>query len=127
LRARIADVTETHGHTMESPKVLQYLVGEEFRPHFDIDIILNPGAPHYAKRVAEGGQRAVTFRLSLNDDYECGESEFPSLGRRWKVVGTAHSSSATWSTTAGPTAEYVTQGFQWHAVPAASHSNVPAR
>jgi prolyl 4-hydroxylase len=82
LRARITEVTDTHGHTMESPSVLHYLVGQEFRPHFDI--ILKPDATDYAKKFAEGGQRMLTFLLSLNDDYEGGETEFPALGKRWK-------------------------------------------
>jgi hypothetical protein len=82
LRARIADVTETGVDQMESPSVLHYLVGQEFQPHFDI--LLDPDSPDYAKKFAEGGQRALTFLLSLNDDYEGGETEFPVLGERWK-------------------------------------------
>jgi predicted 2-oxoglutarate/Fe(II)-dependent dioxygenase YbiX len=82
LRARITDVTGMRGHAMESPSVLHYAVGQEFRRH--LDIILNPNTPDYAKKFAEGGQRALTLLLSLNDDYEGGETEFPELDIRWK-------------------------------------------
>ncbi len=37
-----------------------------------------------ARDVAEGGQRAVTFLLSLNDGYEGGETDFPLLGKRYR-------------------------------------------
>jgi prolyl 4-hydroxylase len=82
LRARIADVTEMQVCTMEPPQILHYAVGQEFRPHFDI--IIDPGSPDYAKKLAEGRQRVLTFLLSLNDDYEGGETAFPAIRMRWK-------------------------------------------
>src|SRR5579862_5029424 len=83
LRARIAIVTQTHVSAMESPKVLHYSVGQEFKPHFDI--ILDPTSPDYAKEFSEGRQRVLTFLVALNDDFEGGETEFPALGIRLKA------------------------------------------
>ncbi|HSS13191.1 MAG TPA: 2OG-Fe(II) oxygenase [Rhizomicrobium sp.] len=82
LRARIIEVTGTHGRRLERPHILHYLVGQEFRPHFDV--ILEPNSTDYAERFAAGGERAMTFLLSLNDDYEGGETAFPMLDMRWR-------------------------------------------
>ena len=82
LRARISDVTETPLHSLEPTNILHYTVGQEFRPHFDI--VLDPDSPDYAMKFAEGGQRTLTFLLPLNDDYEGGETDFLTLGMRWK-------------------------------------------
>jgi hypothetical protein len=82
LRHRIAKIVDARVDAMEIPYVLQYAVGQEFQPHFDI--VINPDAPDYEERLAAGGQRVVTFLVYLNDDYEGGETEFPVLGARWK-------------------------------------------
>lgn len=81
LRSRIAVATELPVLAMERPIVLHYLAGQEFMPHHDY---LDPAAPGYAKDIAERGQRVLTFLLCLNDDYEGGETEFPTLGKRFK-------------------------------------------
>jgi prolyl 4-hydroxylase len=75
LRARVADVTGLQVRAMESPHILHYSVGEEFRPHFDTPD--NPNSPGFRQRV-------LTFLISLNDDYEGGETDFPVIGGRWK-------------------------------------------
>ena len=82
LRTRISEVTKTPLHALEPTNILHYSVGQEFRPHFDI--VLDPDAPDYANKFAEGGQRTLTFLLPLNDDYEGGETDFLALGMRWK-------------------------------------------
>jgi hypothetical protein len=82
VRARIAGATGMRVPAMESPAILHYAVGQEFRPHFDI--LLDPNAPDYAKQFAAGRQRVLTFLLALNDDYEGGETEFPEIGARWR-------------------------------------------
>jgi prolyl 4-hydroxylase len=81
LRARMERVTELPMHAMEATAILHYLPGQEFLPHFDF---LDTSSPGYAKDVAKRGQRVLTFLLSLNDEYEGGETEFPVLGKRWK-------------------------------------------
>ena len=82
LRARISGVTKMPLQALEPTNILHYSVGQEFRPHFDI--VLDPASPDYALKFAQGGQRALTFLLPLNDDYEGGETDFLALGMRWK-------------------------------------------
>lgn len=81
LRARMAAVAELPVYAMESTAVLHYLPGQEFLPHFDFLDVSKPGP---AKDVAGRGQRVLTFLISLNDEYEGGQTEFPSLGKRWR-------------------------------------------
>jgi predicted 2-oxoglutarate/Fe(II)-dependent dioxygenase YbiX len=76
LRARmIADLAETRMDAMENPEVLHYSVGQEFQPHFDTPA--DPNTPGFRQRV-------LTVLLSLNDDYEGGETAFPAAGKRWR-------------------------------------------
>ena len=81
LRSRIATATETTVQGMEATAVLHYTVGQEFHPHYDF---LDEKQPGPAKNIAERGQRILTFLLSLNDDYEGGETQFPNLARRYR-------------------------------------------
>ena len=81
LRSRIAAVTELFVTGMEAPSVLHYTPGQRFLPHYDFLDEVHPG--HEAE-IAEGGQRVLTFLLSLNDDYEGGETQFPILGKRYR-------------------------------------------
>lgn len=75
VRARVAEATGIQVQAMESPHILHYLVGQEFRPHFDTPE--DPNSPGFRQRV-------LTFLISLNDDYEGGETEFPVIDGRWK-------------------------------------------
>ena len=81
LRNRIATVTELFVAGMESPAVLHYRVGERFLPHYDF---LDESHPGHAREISISGQRVVTFLVSLNDDYEGGETQFPILGKRYR-------------------------------------------
>ena len=81
LRARMARIAELPVASMEATMILHYAPGEQFLPHFDF-LETNSSGP--ARDVAERGQRVVTFLLSLNDDYEGGETEFPALEKRWR-------------------------------------------
>jgi hypothetical protein len=81
LRARIAAVTELFVAGMEAPAVLHYRVGERFLPHYDF---LDEKHPGHATEIARNGQRVLTFLLSLNDDYEGGETQFPILSKRYR-------------------------------------------
>jgi hypothetical protein len=63
---------------MEAPAVLHYSPGEEIANHFDF---VDPQTtPDYAGEIARNGQRIITFLVYLNDDYEGGETDFPTLG-----------------------------------------------
>jgi len=71
LCRRLAEASETHVKQGEPLQVLRYRPGQEYRPHFD------------AIGDAEN-QRALTFLVYLNDDYEGGETEFIATGLKVK-------------------------------------------
>jgi hypothetical protein len=77
LQARIATATGLPHRHMESPSVLHYAVGQEFKDHYDF---IDPETPNYQALIARDGERVVTFLIYLNDDYEGGETAFPRLG-----------------------------------------------
>lgn len=77
MRARIAATARLSLGALETSAILHYAPGEQFEPHFDF---LDPALPGYARDLAANGQRAATFLLYLNDDYEGGETAFPEIG-----------------------------------------------
>jgi len=77
LRARIAAATNLPLPVFEPAQIMHYSVGEEFRPHFDF---LTDDAQGWAAQLARYGQRIATFLLYLNEDFEGGETDFPSAG-----------------------------------------------
>ncbi len=81
LRARIANLVGLPVKFFEVPTMLHYLPSQEFAVHHDF---LDDTQPGYAKEVAEGGQRVLTFLLYLNDGFEGGETDFPIAGVRYK-------------------------------------------
>ena len=81
LRERIVATTRIVGAGLDSSSVLHYAPGECFEPHFDF---LDPAVPAYAREIQTRGQRAATFLIYLNEDYEGGETGFPDLDWRHK-------------------------------------------
>ena len=73
LNRRIAAATASDVRAGETLQVLRYAPGQEYRPHLDA----LPG-------VAPAQQRAMTFLVYLNDDFDGGETDFPRLGVRFK-------------------------------------------
>jgi len=61
---------------MEVPKVLHYAPGQTFADHYDW---LDPDEPAYLLELARRGQRAETFLIYLNEDFEGGETHFPEI------------------------------------------------
>ena len=62
----------------EAPTELHYFPGEQIANHYDF---VDPkSTDDYAGEIARNGQRLITFILYLNDDYEGGETAFPTLG-----------------------------------------------
>lgn len=57
-------------------QILRYRLGEEFRPHVDY---FNEGGAGAYQSLADGGQRAQTVLLYLNEDYTGGSTHFPKL------------------------------------------------
>jgi len=80
VQCRMSAAVGVSVHQMEGPTVLHYAKGEEITNHYDF---VNPRIPNYAAEIAQRGQRIVTFLVYLNDDYEGGETAFPSLGLRY--------------------------------------------
>ncbi len=94
LRDRIAAVAELPLLSLEMTAVLHYAPGQEFVPHFDF---LDTDVPAYARDIAARGQRAATFLIYLNDDYEGGETEFPKLD--WRCKGRKGDAILFWNLT----------------------------
>ena len=81
VRARIAALAEVPVMALETSQVLHYEVGQQFSPHHDF---LDVSFPGLARKVASEGQRALTLLIYLNEDYEGGDTAFPTLGRSFK-------------------------------------------
>lgn len=77
LRARIAVATRLPEAIFETPQIMHYSVGQEFRPHFDF---LDAKLPGPASDMQRRGQRIATFLVYLNDGFTGGETEFPRAG-----------------------------------------------
>ncbi|MEP7313384.1 MAG: 2OG-Fe(II) oxygenase [Pseudomonadota bacterium] len=78
VQARMGAACGLSEKLMESPSVLHYAPGQEIRDHYDF---VDPNSTaDYAGEIARNGQRVITFLLYLNDDYEGGETAFPTLG-----------------------------------------------
>jgi prolyl 4-hydroxylase len=78
---RIAAATGVAINGREGTSVLRYLPGEVFEPHYDF---LDPGNPARAAEILKTGQRLITFLVSLTDDFDGGETDFPKAGYRYK-------------------------------------------
>jgi hypothetical protein len=81
VRARISALAGPPPTAMEGSAVLHYEPGQQFFPHYDF---LDTAEPGYARQVAEHGQRVLTFLIYLSEDFEGGETDFPTLGWRYK-------------------------------------------
>ena len=80
LQYRIAAACRMPLDNLEAPTALRYRVGEQITNHYDF---VNPRIPNYQSEIDRRGQRIVTFLVYLNDDYEGGETDFPTLGLRY--------------------------------------------
>ncbi len=83
--SRVSGMPALNGEFLQ---ILRYRPGEEFRPH--VDYFNESGAGTY-QSLADGGQRAQTVLLYLNDDYDGGSTWFPKLqldikGRRGDML-----------------------------------------
>ncbi len=79
LQARMAAACGIPERHMEAPSVLHYAPGgEQISDHYDF---VDPASTtDYAGEIARNGQRIITFLIYLNDEYEGGETSFPTLG-----------------------------------------------
>lgn len=76
LEERAARLTGLPAVCHESPTVIRYGPGEQYKPHYDfIPPSLLEGDPKQKRR----GQRTVTVVTYLSDDFDGGETAFPRL------------------------------------------------
>lgn len=71
--SRISGMSALSGEFLQ---ILRYRPGQEFKPH--VDYFNESGAGAY-QSLADGGQRAQTVLIYLNDDYSGGSTCFPQL------------------------------------------------
>lgn len=75
IQTRIANEIGAPLPVLETPQTLHYEVGQEFALHFDF---LDPRV--LGDEIARLGQRAATFLIYLNEEFEGGETSFPRIG-----------------------------------------------
>ena len=80
-QTKISAITSVPLFAMEKSKVLHYEAGQTFAPHFDF---LEPSKPAQAADMKRFGQRLATCLIYLNADFDGGETDFPTLGQRYK-------------------------------------------
>lgn len=73
INRRIASASETDLSNAEALTVLRYRPGQQYRLHHD------------ALPTPNDNQRAKTFIIYLNDGYEGGQTEFPSVGLKFSA------------------------------------------
>ena len=81
IRHRLSALCGAPVTAMEVPQVLHYQVGQEFRLHEDY---LRPDGAYRAQDLASHGQRIKTLLIYLNDGFDGGETDFPTVGLRFK-------------------------------------------
>lgn len=72
----VAGITGLPIENQETPHLIKYEVGGEYKEHWDYYI---PGEKYYIEQMQRGGQRIFSSILYLNDDFEGGETDFPKL------------------------------------------------
>ena len=77
IRARLAVAAGVAVEMLESPEVLHYEVGQQYKLHVDY---FHVGSLRLAEHVQLHGQRTKTALVYLNDNYVGGETAFPRLG-----------------------------------------------
>ena len=75
--ARVAAQCGVSVDHCEWPNLLRYLPGQQYEDHYDF---IDPEIAAFRPELDRRGQRIRTMLLYLNDDYEGGRTEFPTLG-----------------------------------------------
>lgn len=91
VNARVAGATEIPVSNQEPLNILHYKPGEEYKAHYDFITASDKNA----MELQTVGQRACTVLIYLNDDYDGGETDFPSL--KWKFKGKAGDALVFWN------------------------------
>lgn len=95
IKARIGAALGVPVGRQESSNILHYEAGQRFDQHFDF---LDPADAGLKQQIAQFGQRAATFLIYLNDDYEGGETAFPLL--EWSYRGRSGDALFFWNVSA---------------------------
>lgn len=82
IRQRISAATSLPVPLFEPSQILHYAVGQRFKPHHDF---LDPANNAYDDTLRRFGQRIATFLIYLNDEYDGGETSFPSIGLNYRA------------------------------------------
>ncbi len=72
---RCVSLTDRSLSNCEKLQVLKYKPGGYYKPHQDV----------IREKGSDENRRMYTIILALNDDYEGGETEFPILGKKYKL------------------------------------------
>jgi len=81
IRARISASLRLPLQRFEVSQVLHYAPGQEFKPHHDY---FDPSATGFQEEITKRGQRVATLLIYLNDEFEGGHTDFPSLGFNYR-------------------------------------------
>lgn len=81
IRARLSRAVGLPLAHFEMSQILHYSVGEDFKPHHDY---FQPGTPGFEAEIANNGQRIATQLIYLNEDFEGGDTHFPTLGLSYR-------------------------------------------
>ncbi|MEE8439784.1 MAG: 2OG-Fe(II) oxygenase [Micropepsaceae bacterium] len=82
LLDRITELVGLPHRGLEPPAIFRYAGAKAYPAHVDY---LEPTDPERAEMIANGGQRAITFLIFLNDDFNGGETDFPSIPLQFKA------------------------------------------
>jgi hypothetical protein len=92
---RIAAASKAPLNHQEPTNILHYARGQRFTRHYDFIVVDPDRQPALAQEVSRIGQRAMTFLIYLNDQFEGGETEFPQLD--WRFKGAAGDALMFWN------------------------------
>jgi len=83
ISERVAAITETKIEDQEELQVVKYKPGGYYRPHYDACDWRKENCDRFN---GDKGPRFITFIIYLNDDFECGETEFVNLQKKFQPI-----------------------------------------
>lgn len=76
---KVSDLIKIPINRFEDLHVVEYNIGGEYKDHHDF---FHENEEYYIDEMERGGQRIITAIMYLNDDFEGGETNFPSYGKK---------------------------------------------
>lgn len=77
IMERLASLVNVPSENQETPNLIKYEVGQQYKEHHDF--FFPDNTSYYHDSIGNSGQRTHTAILYLNDDYTGGETRFPEL------------------------------------------------